>query len=137
MNQIAESVHPSVDQLRTFGLGQLDEAEASAIEQHVSRCEACCRTVADVRSDTFIDVLRSSSQAAPGSQASEDLTLAPDLLFPPADAGARAPIRLRSACRPNCPPIRATAYWPCSAPAAWGPSTRPSIASWSGSSPSR
>ncbi len=91
MNQIAESVHPSVDQLRTFGLGQLDEAEASAIEQHVSRCEACCRTVADVRSDTFIDVLRSSSQAAPGSQASEDLTLAPDLLFPPADAARTCP----------------------------------------------
>ena len=63
MNQLAESAHPSVDQLRTFGLGQLDEAEATVVEEHVSQCEACSRTLADVGADTFIDALRLSRQA--------------------------------------------------------------------------
>jgi len=57
MDNVTQSVHPSVEQLRTFGLGQCDDAESSVIEEHVSHCEACCRTLADVGSDTFTDVL--------------------------------------------------------------------------------
>jgi len=78
MTNLTESAHPSVERLRTFGLGQLNEAEASAIEEHVSHCEPCCRTLADVRSDTFVDVLRSSIQATPANPATEAQTQAPD-----------------------------------------------------------
>jgi WD40 repeat protein len=77
MDSLTESVHPSVSELRTFGLGQMDAAEAAVIEEHVSHCDACCRTLADVRSDTFIDILKSSSQSAPAVQATEAVTLAP------------------------------------------------------------
>src|SRR5262245_51225588 len=66
MDRLAESAHPSVDKLRTFGIGQLDAAEASAIEEHGSRCDTCCRTLANVGSDTFIDALRSGSHASAG-----------------------------------------------------------------------
>jgi WD40 repeat protein len=87
MDSLTESVHPSVSQLRTFGLGQMNAAEAAVIEEHVSHCDACCRTLADVRSDTFIDILRSSSLSAPGVPASESLTEAPDRPRPVADSG--------------------------------------------------
>jgi WD40 repeat protein len=87
MDSLTGSAHPSVKQLRTFGLGQMDAAEAAVIEEHVSQCEACCRTLADVRSDTFIDILRSSSQSAPAVQASEALTEAPGLPRLVADSG--------------------------------------------------
>jgi WD40 repeat protein len=55
--------------LQSFGLGQLQAAEASVIEEHVSHCEACARTVAQVSSDTFIERLRVAREPAPDSQA--------------------------------------------------------------------
>jgi serine/threonine protein kinase len=86
MDRLAEIAHPSVDKLRTFGLGQLDQAEAVVVEEHVSHCEACCRTLAGIGADTFINVLR-SSRDAPDVKASDALTLAPGRLEPSADGG--------------------------------------------------
>jgi WD40 repeat protein len=77
MDSLTESEHPSVQQLRTFGLGQMGAAEAAVIEEHVAHCEACCRTLAGVRSDTFIDILKGSSQADPGAKPNEAPTMAP------------------------------------------------------------
>src|SRR5947209_20614484 len=65
MGDITVSPHPSADKLRQLGLGQLDEAEASLIEEHVSHCEPCGRTLADVGTDTFIHALRSSTRLPP------------------------------------------------------------------------
>jgi hypothetical protein len=63
MNHPTESPHPSVQELRTFGLGLLEATAAAVVEEHVSHCEACCRTLAEVRSDTFIDLLRTARPA--------------------------------------------------------------------------
>jgi hypothetical protein len=69
MDSLTESAHPSVDKLRTFGLGQLDEAEAAAIEEHVSHCDACCRTLAEARPDTLIEILkRAAARRLPASK---------------------------------------------------------------------
>jgi WD40 repeat protein/serine/threonine protein kinase len=65
MNSLARSPHPSLEKLRTFGLGQLDAAEASVVEEHVSHCDVCCRTLAEVGSDTFTDLLRVARRATP------------------------------------------------------------------------
>jgi WD40 repeat protein len=73
MSDATVSPHPSVEQLRQLGLGQLDEAEASVIEEHVSHCEACGRTLAEVGADTFIHALRSGSRAAPLAEATAAL----------------------------------------------------------------
>src|SRR5579885_2110339 len=89
MDNLAESAHPSADKLRTFGLGQLDEAEATIIEEHVSHCEPCCRTLAGVGSDTFIDALRRSHPPGPNPDApltaggAAPLSLPPELLAHP------------------------------------------------------
>ena len=74
MNDVTESAHPSVEVLRTFGLGQLDAAVAATVEEHLSRCEACCRTVAAGGSDTFIELLRNARAVPLDVQA----TLAPE-----------------------------------------------------------
>ena len=36
MDSLTESVHPSVKQLRTFGLGQLDAAEAAVMRTRLN-----------------------------------------------------------------------------------------------------
>jgi serine/threonine protein kinase/WD40 repeat protein len=65
MNEgIAESAHPSMETLRTFGSGQLDEAEATVVEEHISRCEPCGRTLAAIHSDSFIHLLRRAHREA-------------------------------------------------------------------------
>jgi WD40 repeat protein len=73
MDNMTGSPHPSVDKLRTFGLGGLAAEEASVIEEHVSHCKECCRTLAEVGSDTFIDLL----QNARGKSLTAAPTLAP------------------------------------------------------------
>jgi WD40 repeat protein len=84
MEHVTESAHPGAEKLRSFGLGQLDEAEASAVEEHVSQCEACCRALAAVGPDPFTDLLRSSRLPPPTIPANEIVTqvYAPDA--PPA-----------------------------------------------------
>jgi WD40 repeat protein len=68
MSNLTGSAHPSVEALQSFGLGQLQAAEASVIEEHVSHCEACARTVEQVGSDKFIERLRAAREPAPDSQ---------------------------------------------------------------------
>ena len=58
-----QTTHPSPTDLHAFGLGQLPPDEATAIERHISECEPCCETIADLSSaDTFIELLRNSEQ---------------------------------------------------------------------------
>jgi WD40 repeat protein len=89
MDPLTESAHPSAGKLRTFGLGQLDGDEAAAIEDHVSHCEICCHTLAEVRSDTFIDVLRRGSEPS-AAGATEAVTLPPGRPTPRAADGGTA-----------------------------------------------
>ncbi|QDV62595.1 protein kinase domain-containing protein [Crateriforma conspicua] len=58
-----QTTHPSPTDLHAFGLGQLPPDEATAIERHISECEPCCETIADLSSaDTFIELLQSADQ---------------------------------------------------------------------------
>lgn len=55
--------HPSPTDLHAYGLGQLPPDEATAIERHISECEPCCETIADLSSaDTFIELLQSAEE---------------------------------------------------------------------------
>jgi predicted Ser/Thr protein kinase len=50
--------HPPDHVLDAFALGKLDEAAAEAIGRHLESCPSCCRRVAEVTSDTFLDQFR-------------------------------------------------------------------------------
>ena len=47
MNEVPE-VHPSVEELSAFSLGQLDEEASAAIESHLAGCPTCCRRLETV-----------------------------------------------------------------------------------------
>jgi WD40 repeat protein len=50
--------HPARARLRAFGAGRLEAAEAAAIEEHLSGCEACCRLLEAGSGDSFLGRLR-------------------------------------------------------------------------------
>jgi serine/threonine protein kinase/formylglycine-generating enzyme required for sulfatase activity len=50
--------HPSADALRGFAAGKLDETTAAGIMSHLDDCPDCCRAVAALSSDNFLDRLR-------------------------------------------------------------------------------
>jgi anti-sigma factor ChrR (cupin superfamily) len=43
----AEAIHPPAERLAIYAQGRLDEPEMDEIEQHLSWCNSCCRTVRD------------------------------------------------------------------------------------------
>ncbi|MBI1249080.1 protein kinase [bacterium] len=69
--------HPTPDQLNAYGLGQLPSDEATVIEKHISECEPCCETIADLAgNDTFLGLLQNAErtvdqQSGPTSQNSD------------------------------------------------------------------
>lgn len=50
--------HPDRETLADFGLGRLESAESSWIEEHLSACEECCDTLLNLKDDTFTGLLR-------------------------------------------------------------------------------
>ena len=54
--------HPESDQLRAFGLGQLEAAQAAEIAEHLDGCTDCCDTILNLQDDTFIGLVRHASQ---------------------------------------------------------------------------
>ena len=100
MEHVTESTHPSAEKLRTFGLGQLDEAESSAVEEHVSRCAACCRALAAVGPDPFTDLLRSSRLSPPTIPVSEIVTQVYAAAGPPSAERRRPPASAPPALEP-------------------------------------
>jgi WD40 repeat protein len=56
--------HPTPDQLRAFGLGRLDAADFTAIEEHISECNSCCRALDQFQADSFVGRLKSAERAA-------------------------------------------------------------------------
>src|SRR5262245_57852072 len=57
--------HPSADELRAFGRGQLSAEAADAIERHVAECESCCRLLEGAAGDSFEGQLREARQGLP------------------------------------------------------------------------
>jgi hypothetical protein len=67
---------PDADTLRRFLLGQLAEAEATALEGHLLHCPACCRNARTVRpDDPFVAALHGAGAVAVSAEGSvvEDL----------------------------------------------------------------
>src|SRR5262245_25140040 len=56
--------HPSADELRAFGRGQLSAEAAAAVERHVAECESCCRLLEEAPGDSFEGQLREAGQGA-------------------------------------------------------------------------
>lgn len=72
MNEI-RSTHPSEDDLSAFGLGDLDEDVAAAVETHIEDCQQCAETLLGLSSstDTFVAALkRADSKRTEMEQAS-------------------------------------------------------------------
>jgi eukaryotic-like serine/threonine-protein kinase len=78
-----QQVHPDAARLRAFGLGQLDPAEASAIESHVTGCTVCCQTLWSLPDDQLVSLLRQAFQKPPdAAPASEATTVLPSAALP-------------------------------------------------------
>jgi hypothetical protein len=75
-----QQVHPDAARLRAFGLGQLDPAESSAIENHVNSCSACCQTLWSLPDDQLVSLLRQAFHKPPDvAPASEATTVLPSV----------------------------------------------------------
>jgi hypothetical protein len=88
MNDVLHG-HPSRDQLAAFGLGQLEEAQAVALESHLGACPECCAVLEGLPEDLFVAKLRSSARPDAGPTRSGNLASpeAPTLTNPlPAEA---------------------------------------------------
>ena len=59
-------LHPTDQTLHAYGLGQLDDASAEAVNAHLEGCPDCRQRVAALTSDTFLGRLR-DAQARPES----------------------------------------------------------------------
>src|SRR5262245_4665297 len=51
-------IHPSADALRAFALGKLDDSTASVLMSHLDSCPDCCKAVAALSGDDFLERLR-------------------------------------------------------------------------------
>jgi serine/threonine protein kinase len=59
MNE-AQRVHPSIEELSAFSLGQLPAQAATEIESHLAGCSTCCDCLQTVREDAFVAKLRAA-----------------------------------------------------------------------------
>jgi hypothetical protein len=74
------AVHPSEDALRAFALGKLDDSTSSVLMNHLDSCRDCCKVVAALSGDDFLDRLRQahghSSTLAPAKSLADDARVA-------------------------------------------------------------
>ena len=56
----APSRHPVPEDLRAFGLGNLDPGSSDTVQAHLETCADCRRVVAESSGDTFLPRLRSA-----------------------------------------------------------------------------
>ncbi len=59
----AKLAHPTSEDLVAFGLGKLDDADATAVAHHLEACEACSRAVKNVPPDSFVALVRADKNA--------------------------------------------------------------------------
>jgi anti-sigma factor RsiW len=73
--------HPDAEQLSAFGLGQLDPAQASEVENHIQSCSVCCQTLWSLPDDRLVSLLRQAftqpTDAGTPPPASEATTVLP------------------------------------------------------------
>jgi hypothetical protein len=57
------ATHPSGEQLAAYGLGKLDDAEATGVGEHLETCEGCRQSVEDTPPDPFVQALQAARPA--------------------------------------------------------------------------
>ena len=55
-------IHPSADALRAFALGKLNEVSAEVVMSHLDGCADCCKEVAAMTNDDFVNRLRQAHE---------------------------------------------------------------------------
>jgi hypothetical protein len=56
-------LHPSVEDLTAFSVGQLSLYEAQKLERHIETCQPCCETLLGLSGDdTFVALLKDAQQ---------------------------------------------------------------------------
>jgi serine/threonine protein kinase len=88
------AVHPSEDALRAFALGKLDDSTSSVLMSHLDACPDCCKVVAALSGDDFLDRLRQAHGRSSTPAPAKSLADVAGKALPPAN---QTPI-------PNLPP---------------------------------
>ena len=70
------TIHPPTDRLAAYAQGRLDEPEMDEIEQHLSSCDSCCRTIRDQPDDSLVAKLRGRNTAMVAASATEEMPAA-------------------------------------------------------------
>jgi WD40 repeat protein/tRNA A-37 threonylcarbamoyl transferase component Bud32 len=86
--------HPGGELLTALGLGRLNDAEAAAIEQHLSDCPDCQAAVDGLEPDSFISLLRRSTAPADVPTTRGDLNETPAPAPHPSPAAIPVPPEL-------------------------------------------
>ena len=58
------SPHPTPETLRAYGLGELDDASAGMVREHLEHCSACRGQVAEMLPDSFLGRLRDAQEGS-------------------------------------------------------------------------
>jgi serine/threonine protein kinase len=88
--------HPSADELRLFGSGQMSADEAIVIESHVGTCADCCRTLKSFADDPLVELLRSASRThQPAVASGATAPFLPETPLPPIPGAEELPPALR------------------------------------------
>src|SRR4051794_14738862 len=61
--------HPGADQLAAFRLGKLGDDALAALEEHVAGCDDCCLRLKNLPDDSFVSLVRQSTDPAPAAAA--------------------------------------------------------------------
>jgi serine/threonine protein kinase/tetratricopeptide (TPR) repeat protein len=69
--------HPTHDQLSDFGLGRMHDADAAAIESHLTECEPCRKVVEELPSDSLVSLLQDTHSGLEAGQPGDTPTMPP------------------------------------------------------------
>jgi serine/threonine protein kinase len=58
----AQSLHPTDQTLRSYGLGKLDDRSAEAVNEHLMECSDCRKRVAETSADSFLQRVRDAQR---------------------------------------------------------------------------
>jgi serine/threonine protein kinase len=78
------AVHPSEDALRAFALGKLDDATSSVLMSHLDGCPDCCKFLAALSGDDFLNRLRQAQSRSSTPAPAKSLADAAGAAQPPA-----------------------------------------------------
>jgi formylglycine-generating enzyme required for sulfatase activity/serine/threonine protein kinase len=96
----AQSLHPTDQTLRSYGLGKLDDRSAEAVNDHLMECSDCRKRVAEMSADSFLQRVRDARKPSDESASAQ-----PQAGGTPSDKGTST---LTSSSGDSVPPELAT-----------------------------